>query len=139
MNKKIWLNFPIKDIEVTAKFFNDIGFKELDMHKGNPVMRGFTTEGSDVVIMMFTEEMMKNFMQCEIADTKVGSEVLINIGFESVEEVGTFYKKVKGAGATFFGGNEPSWAGGWMYTFGFSDPSGHKWAPMFMDMSKFPA
>ncbi|MET0779763.1 MAG: VOC family protein [Candidatus Saccharimonadales bacterium] len=139
MNNKIWLNFPAKDIEVTAKFFNDIGFTEMDMHKGNPVMRGFTVEGSDVAIMMITEDMMKNFTQGEISDTKLGSEVLINIALNSVEEVDEFYKKVKSAGATFFGGTEPSWAGGWMYTFGFSDPSGHKWAPMFMDMSKFPA
>ena len=29
------------------------------------------------------------------------------------------------------------WNDGWMYAFGFADPSGHKWSPMYMDMSKY--
>ena len=134
----MWLNYAVKDVEETAVFFNNIGFDEIAMHKGNPKMRGFTIPGSDVAIMMFAEEQMKNFMQCAITDTTLGTEVLVNIGFESVEEVDAFYQKVQSASGTFFTGEAPIWVDGWMYLFGFSDPSGHKWSPMYMDISKFP-
>ena len=137
MSNKIWLNFSVKNIEESSKFFNAIGFSEMEINKNSPAdMRGFLVKGSDVAIMMFTEDKMKGFMQCEISDTKIGNEMLTNIGCDTVEEVDEYYNKVKLAGGEIF--SDIGWTDGWMYAFGFSDPSGHKWCPMFMDMSKAP-
>ncbi len=136
MNKQIWLNLAVKDINATAQFFNAIGFKEVERHKDNPSMRGFMADGTDMVVMMFTEDLMKGFLHGEVSDTSKGNEVLINLGLNSVEEVNELYQKVKTAGGIIFNDSEPGWTDGWMYAFGFSDPSGHKWVPIFMDPSK---
>jgi predicted lactoylglutathione lyase len=42
----------------------------------------------------------------------------------------------KAAGGTVYA--EPGENQGWMYGCGFSDPDGHRWNVLYMDMSKMP-
>ena len=79
---------------------------------------------------------LRNFTQNEIADTKKGTEVLINIDAQSKEEVDEMAKIVRKAGGRIFA--EPGESQGWMYAFGFEDLDGHRWSMLYMDMSKMP-
>ena len=140
INKKMWINMGVENIEETSKFFNSIGFKEMSSHANNPSMRGFTVADNDTAIMMFDKNMMRGFLglnadHSEAHIINMSNEVLINIGCDSKEEVDKLYEKVKSAGGKAY--TDIGWTDGWMYAFGFADPSGHKWSPMYMDMSKY--
>jgi uncharacterized protein len=87
--------------------------------------------------MLFPKDVFKNFTQNEIADTKKGTEVLINIDAQSKIEVDEMAKKVRVAGGRIFA--EPGESQGWMYGLGFEDLDGHRWIMLYMDMSKMPA
>lgn len=87
-----------------------------------------------VVMMLFPEAIFKTFAQHEIADTKLGAEILISIDAETREEVDKFAKKAADAGGTVFG--KPAEVQGWMYGCGFADLDGHRWNVLHMDRSK---
>jgi uncharacterized protein len=133
--KQVWLNLPVKNALKSKDFFTHLGFTFLEER---------TTEHSacmllgetNFVIMLFSEEMFKNFINHEITNTQQSSEFLISIDAESREEVDELAKKAKEAGGIVFG--EPAENQGWMYGCGFCDLDGHRWNVLHMDFSKMP-
>ena len=87
--------------------------------------------------MLFKEAVFNGFTKNKAADTSQGTEVLISIDAESRDEVDEMAKKAATSGGTVF--SQPAESQGWMYGCGFSDPDGHRWNVLFMDMTKPPA
>jgi uncharacterized protein len=135
--KSVWLNLPVRDVQKSREFFRAIGFKENPMHANNPDLASFLIGEHQFVLMLFPEAAFKGFIRSEIADTKNGSEVLINIDAQSREEVDRMADTVRRIGGTIYAG--PGESQGWLYAFGFADPDGHKWNMLYMDISKSPA
>ena len=52
------------------------------------------------------------------------------------DEIDQLAKKVASAGGTVFA--PPGENQGWMYGFAFTDPDGHRWNALHIDMSKMP-
>jgi predicted lactoylglutathione lyase len=134
--KQFWFNLPVKDMAKSKEFFKKIGFRENEMHKDNPTVGSFFVDSKDTVMMLFPEDTIKGFMSNSITDTKSSNEVLFNISADSREEVDQMAELVRSAGGEIFG--QPGEADGWMYAFGFSDPDGHRWSMLYMDMTKMP-
>lgn len=135
MTKQIWLNLPVKDALKSKEFFSKIGFTFLEERTTSDSACMLVGE-SNFVVMLFGEDMFKNFIQHQITDTKQSSELLISIDAETQEEVDTIAQNVKAAGGTVFA--EPAENQGWMYGCGFSDLDGHRWNVLYMDFSKMP-
>ena len=89
-----------------------------------------------MVVMLFNEVTFKSFTQNQLTDTRTSTEVLFSIGAASKEDVNEIAKKAAAAGGTGF--SEPAESQGWMYGCEFSDPDGHRWNSLYMDMSKMP-
>jgi predicted lactoylglutathione lyase len=134
--KQLWLNLPVKDIQRSKAFFKEIGFTPNPMHENAEHLASFFIGEKNVVMMLFPEETFKHFTKNAIADTTKGTEILLNIDAQSKEEVDEMCALVKKAGGKVY--DEPGDAAGWMYAFGFEDPDGHRWAVLYMDMSKMP-
>jgi len=134
MTKEIWLNLPVKDLEKSKAFFTALGFS-FNTKFGNTESSACLLVGSkNVAVMLFTEAAFKGFTQGNIADTKMGSEILISIDAESKEEVDELAAKAESAGGLVFG--KPQESQGWMYGCGFADLDGHKWNVLYMYMTK---
>jgi len=134
--KNIWLNLPVTSVNESKEFFKAIGFKINPRHENAEDVASFLIGENNFVLMLFPNNIFKNFSQNEVADTTKGSEVLINIDAQSREEVDEMAKKVRAAGGKIFA--EPGESQGWMYAFGFEDLDGHRWIMLHMDMSKMP-
>ncbi|RRQ49580.1 extradiol dioxygenase [Maribacter algicola] len=134
--KSIWLNLPVKDIEVSKTFFKQIGFRENPMHAHADHIGSFLIGENDFVLMLFPENAFQHFAQTVISDTTKGSEVLINIDAQSRTEVDEMRIRVKEAGGRIFA--EPAEVDGWMYAMGFIDRDGHRWSMLHMEMDKMP-
>ena len=87
--------------------------------------------------MLFKEAVFNGFTKNKIADTSQATEVLFSIDAESRDEVDEMANKAASAGGTVF--SQPAELQGWMYGCGFSDPDGHRWNVLFMDITKAPA
>jgi len=130
MTKEIWLNLPVKNIEVSINFFSQLGFRFNEAHSNNESACMILGE-KEIVVMLFQEALFKSFIGHDIADTSKGSEVLISLDAGSREEVDELSAKASRAGAFLFA--RPSEVQGWMYGCGFADPDGHRWNVLYMD------
>jgi predicted lactoylglutathione lyase len=134
--KQVWLNLPVKDLKRSKEFYKKIGFIINPMHEKAEHLGSFLIGESKFVLMLFPENTFQGFISHSIADTNIGSEMLINIDAETREEVDKMAEKVRLAGGTIYA--EPGESGGWMYAFGFIDLDGHRWSMLYMDMTKMP-
>ena len=134
--KQVWLNLPVKDIQRSKAFFKEIGFSPNPYHENAEHLASFFIGDNNLVMMLFPEQVFKRFSGNEVSDTAKGTEVLLNIDAQSRNEVDEFCETVKRAGGKVYA--EPGESEGWMYGFGFADPDGHRWAVLYMDMSKMP-
>lgn len=136
MIKQVWLNLPVKNVEKSKDFFTAIGFR-LNTHYGNSADSASLLVGEkDFVVMLFSEQIFKGFVQNDLSDAHKKTEMLVSYDAESREEVDEIAAKAVKAGGTLFG--KPSEVQEWMYGFGFSDLDGHRWNVLHMDMSKMP-
>lgn len=99
-------------------------------------MACFEVGEKKITVLFFAEETFKSFTKNEISDTKAGSEILISIDAENMEEVDAIARKVFEAGGKVF--SEPAEIQGWMYGCAFADLDGHRWNLVYMDFSKMP-
>ena len=135
--QNVWFNLPVKDIARSKAFFSAIGFTLNPRHEHATTLSSFLIGKQNICMMIFLEDTFVGFSRAPITDTKTSSEILLNIDAESREEVDQMAERVRKAGGTIFA--EPGEAQGWMYAFGFSDPDGHRWSMLYMDMSKMPS
>ncbi|MGB6152144.1 MAG: VOC family protein [Pricia sp.] len=134
--KSIWINLPVKNLKESKTFFKAIGFRENPMHEKAEHLASFLIGEHNFVMMLFPEVSFKSFSGNAIADTKKGTEVLLNIDAQSKEEVDKMAETVRKAGGKIYA--EPAESQGWMYAFGFQDLDGHRWSMLYMDMEKMP-
>lgn len=134
--KSIWINLPVKNLKKSRTFFKAIGFRENPMHENAEHLASFLIGEHNFVMMLFPEDSFKSFSGTAIADTKKGTEVLLNIDAQSKQEVDEMVETVRKAGGKIYA--EPGESQGWMYAFGFEDLDGHRWSMLYMDMERIP-
>ena len=135
MEHDFWLNLSSKDLVKAKEFFTKLGFTMNDRHTG-PHMVSMFIGNKKIVLNLFSEDMLKGFMDHPVTNTKQSNELIFSIGAASPAEVDEFAKKAVAAGANLFG--KPGYKVGWMYGCGFADLDGHRWNILYMDMSKMP-
>lgn len=129
MSQDIWINLPVKDVERSTAFFNEIGFHAVSV--GNERAK---LDIGQTTILLFPNTALEKFTGSKTADTSRCAEVLFSIGAESKEEVDSFIQKVKFAGGSIY--SKPNEIDGRMYGAGFADLDGHRWNLLYMDESK---
>lgn len=134
MATKIFINLPVKNLDKSKEFFENLGFSN------NPQ---FTDENAacmvvseTIFIMLLTEAYFQTFTKKPISNAKESTEVLIALDADSKEEVQQIVAKAQKLGATIY--SEPQ-DHGWMYQHSFADLDGHQWEFAYMDISQFPS
>jgi len=128
MNKQIFVNLPVKDLNKSKEFFSALGYTF------NPQ---FTNEsGACMVIaedsiyaMLLTEEFFKTFTDKQIAKAHEVTEVLNCLSCESRQEVDDLVAKARAAGGKVPRAPQDH---GFMYAHGFEDLDGHYWELVYM-------
>lgn len=134
MTKEFWINLPVKDIGRSKDFFTKLGFSFKPLPGNRDDSACLILGSKNIQVMLFEEDDFRSFSGTEVTDTLKSTEVLFSIDAENIDEVNRLASKVKKAGGNVFA--EPGEKDGWMYGFGFSDPDGHRWSVLYMDMSK---
>ncbi len=133
MNRQIYVNLPVKNLERSKQFFSSLGFSF------NPQ---FTNDsgacmviGDNSYAMLLAENFFQTFTKKPVADATRSTEVLLCLSCASRGEVDDLVRKALAAG-----GKAPTAPQdhGFMYGHGFEDPDGHVWELMHMDASAAP-
>jgi predicted lactoylglutathione lyase len=136
MAKDFWLNLPVKDVKRSKAFFEKLGFGFKPGPGNSDHSAPLVLGDKDVVVMLFQEPVFKGFVNTEIGDTVKGCEVLLSVDAASKEEVDEMASRAVAAGGKST--HKPYEMNGGMYGCVFSDPDGHRWNVLYMDMSKMP-
>ncbi|HBS44862.1 MAG TPA: extradiol dioxygenase, partial [Paenibacillus sp.] len=87
------MNLPVKDVERSTAFFNEIGFHAMSV--GNERAK---LDIGQTTILLFPDAAFEKFTGSKTADTSHSAEVIFSIGAESREEVDAFIQKAESAG-----------------------------------------
>ncbi|MFN0254315.1 VOC family protein [Pedobacter ureilyticus] len=133
MAKQIFVNIPVKDLNVAIEFYTKLGFTFNQQFTDENATCMIVSE--NIMIMLLRDEFFKQFTPKAISNAKESTEVLICISAESREEVDQYVRLAIEAGGKAL---VPKQDHGWMYGHGFEDLDGHMWEISYMDMSALP-
>lgn len=128
MSIKMFVNFPVKDLQRSIAFYEALGFSF------NPQFTDETAAGMVIsehnYAMLLTYEKWRTFTAKPIADAHAVSCVAVALALESPQAVDEIIEKALAAG-----GREPNpkQDHGFMIQRSFEDPDGHTWEPFWMD------
>lgn len=128
MNKQIFINLPVKDLEKSKAFFTSLGYTFNPQFTNDSGACMIISENS-IYAMLLTEEFFKTFTSKQIARAHEVTEVLNCLSCESREEVDTMVAKALAAGGT---ASRPPQDHGFMYAHSFDDLDGHTWELAYM-------
>lgn len=133
MNRQVFINLAVKNLQQSMDFYIAMGFTN------NPQFSDDTAKcmvWSDAIfVMLLTHEKFSTFTAKPIADTKNNVAGLFSLSVNNVEEL----NKIMESGINA-GGIEPTEMRdyGFMQQRTMEDFDGHTWEIFFMDMSKIP-
>jgi len=136
MSKQIYINLPVKDLEKSTKFYQDLGFA-LNPSFSNNNASAMQWSG-DILFMLLTHDFYLKFTNKSIPDLSKNSSCLVALNLNSREEVLKFAEIAKANGGDYFEA-EPNKDLGFMLGLEVTDLDGHTLEPFYMDESKFPA
>ncbi|XAH22934.1 VOC family protein [Xylophilus sp. GW821-FHT01B05] len=133
MNRQIFVNLPIQNMERSQAFFKSLGFAFNRQFTNDQGACMVVAEG--IYVMLLVEPFFQTFTKKPVADATKSTEVLICLSCESRAEVDALVAKALAAGGSV--PNAPQ-DHGWMYGHGFTDLDGHIWELAYMDASAAP-
>ncbi|RFS16903.1 VOC family protein [Emticicia sp. C21] len=119
--KKIWANFGVSDLERTAQFYTQLGFKS---NGSSDQLTSFFFGDDNFIIHFFQKDILEANTKIQLIDTKAGNEIIFTLWADTKEEVDMWSEEIKQAGGTLV--SEPEEFGEGYYGFVFADPDGHK-------------
>jgi hypothetical protein len=131
MNKQVFINIPVSDLEKSKAFYTALGFTN------NPM---FTDEqgaamvwSEDIIFMLLTRDFYKKFVPGkEVIDQSKTSGVLIALNLESKEAVQEFADTAKANGGDYFVA-EPNKDLDFMFGLEVTDLDGNQLEPVWMN------
>lgn len=128
MNKQIFVNLPVKDLNKSKEFFSALGYTFNPQFTDDNAACMVIADNS-IYAMLLMEDFFKTFTSKRIASAHEVTEVLTCLSCESREEVDQLVAKALKAGGKV--PREPQ-DHGFMYAHGFEDLDGHIWELAYM-------
>ena len=128
MNKQIFVNLPVKDLNKSREFFSALGYS-FNPQFSNEQGACMVIAEDSIYAMLLTEEFFQTFIDKKIAKAHEVTETLICLSCESREEVDSLVKKALAAGGKT---PRPPQDHGFMYAHSFEDLDGHLWELVYM-------
>lgn len=130
MNKQIFVNLAVKDLDKSKAFFEALGYTFNPQFTNESGACMVIADGS-IYAMLLTEPFFKTFVDKPLVQAKEATEVLVCLSCESREEVDALVAKAVAAGGR---APRPPQDHGFMYGRSFEDLDGHIWEIMWMDV-----
>jgi predicted lactoylglutathione lyase len=128
MNKQIFVNLPVKNLEKSKAFFAALGYAFNPQFTDQNAACMIIADGS-IYAMLLVEDFFRTFTTKPIANAKEAVEVLTCLSCDSREEVDELVRKAVAAGGTVPRAPQDY---GFMYGHGFEDLDGHIWELAYM-------
>ena len=133
MAPMIFVNLPRRDAAKTDAFYKALGFQKNDMFSDENATSWMFSD--EIYVMSLNEDFYNGFLvNGDKASFGEGSKQMLNaLSADSAEEVDAFVKNATENGGAIYREAKSEAAG--MYSAAVSDPDGHVWEIVYMDMS----
>ncbi|MBO9575891.1 MAG: lactoylglutathione lyase [Sphingobium sp.] len=131
MNRMIFVNLPVTDLQKSIAFYEAIG-GTADQHfrdENTQMMR----ISDEICVMLLTHERFQGFTPRRIPNAHETAQVLLCLSAGSRDEVDAMTLKAGASGGE--ADPNPKQDHGFMYGRSFADPDGHIWELAWMDMA----
>ncbi len=132
MIKQFWLNLPVRNIKTSKIFYTKMGFKP-NTKRNSVNSASFFIGDQHVVLMLIDEDTFKMYINNESDISWDKPQVLFSIDAQSKEEVDNMAQKAIAAGGS--SNHNPTVMTSWLYGCNFSDPDGHRWNVLYIDLA----
>lgn len=129
VNRKLFVNLAVDDLERSVTFFTRLGF-EFDPRFTDATATCMLV-GEDAFFMLLKADRFKDFTPNALSDPATSTEAIYALTADSREEVDALVETALAAGA--LPAAEPE-EHGFMYGRSFRDPDGHHFEVFWMDM-----
>ncbi len=128
MNRMIFVNLPVTDIDTATAFYTGLGFSVNAQYSDEQTTCIVISD--TIVVMLLAETRFRDFINGDISNAHNATEVLLCLSADSRAEVDELVAKA------LAGGGKP-WKDlmqdGPMYGHSFADPDGHVWEVLHME------
>ena len=125
--RMIFVNLPVKNIEVSKAFFTGLGFSFNPEYSDDKALCMIVEE--NIFVMLLQEERFRDFINGDIADASASKEVLNCLSASSREEIDGMIAKALASGGKSW---KPVQDHDFMYGGSLQDPDGHVWELVHM-------
>ena len=132
MPKMIFVNLPVTDLARSIAFYEAVGAVRDDRFADDTAQ--CMTFSQSIHVMLLTHEKFRGFTTLTIADPRQTAHALLSLSEDSREAVNATIRRALVAGG---GEPHPIEDNGFMLSGSFSDPDGHGWGVMWMDLDAF--
>lgn len=133
MNKQIYVNLPVQDLERSKAFFGALGFGFNPQFTDRNAACMIVSD--DIYVMLLATPFFQGFTHKPVADARKSTEVLLCLSCDSRAAVDALAAKALGAGGAL---PNPPKDHGFMYQHGFEDLDGHMWELAYMESMPAP-
>jgi len=133
MSKMIFVNLPVVDLKASMAFYETLGFENNPQFTDDTAACMVWSEA--IYVMLLTHDKWRTFTNRPIPPA-TSSEVMLCISCDSREAVDQMTTLAGNHGGT--ADINPAQDHGFMYGRSFTDPDGHVWEPMWMDLAAMP-
>ena len=131
MTRMIFINLPVKDLDLSTKFYRAIGCQKNDQFSDETSSSMIWSE--TIVFQLMTHEKFASFISMPIADAGAACHALYALSCDSREAVDDTVKAAEASGGRT--DIRDTMDLGWMYNRAFADPDGNVFEAAWMDMS----
>ncbi|TFW19817.1 glyoxalase/bleomycin resistance/extradiol dioxygenase family protein [Massilia arenosa] len=128
MNKQIFVNLAVKDLEKSKAFYSALGYSFNPQFTNEQGACMIVAEDS-IFVMLLAREFMQTFTDKALGDPREVTTTLITLSCDSEEKVNSLVAKAVAHGGKM---PRPPEDYGFMYTHGFEDIDGHGWGLGYM-------
>ena len=130
MDRMIFVNLPVKDLTVATDFYLGLGFTKNFQFSDDTCSAIVISD--TIVVMLLTEKRFSDFVVGDVHNEKGSTEVINCLSAASRAEVDELHRKALAHGGALW---KDLMEEGPMYGHSFTDPDGHVWEVLYMDMS----
>ena len=129
MNRMIFVNLPVSDLAASRAFYTGLGFSVNEMFSDDSAVSIVVSD--TIVLMLLTRERFGDFVTGPVGDPRTATTSICCLSAGSPQEVDDLVSR-----ALASGGGEwlPRMQEGPMYGHSFTDPDGHVWEVLHMDL-----
>jgi predicted lactoylglutathione lyase len=130
MDRMIFVNLPVKDLAASTAFYLGLGFSQ--NHQFSDDSCSAIVVSDTIVVMLLTEKRFSDFVVGDVVNEKGSTEIINCLSASSSAEVDELHRRALASGGS---GWKDLMQEGPMYGHSFTDPDGHVWEVLHMDLS----